>query len=375
MNLKQYQRGYYQVGEQKIQNKTVALIEATKKNVFPTWSFNHDIWNSYNWQNPIREDLETLYKERCQQLRDTYDYLILNYSGGSDSFTILNTFLKNNIKLDEIFTYWPIKATKGLYIPNASNRDATNLLSEWDFSLKPDLDYIQKNYPDIKVSIYDYSDHLFKDLTEEEFLVSGHHINIGFFSRQGANLQAGKNIKENKSVAIIMGNDKPQIAIKDNTVYGYFIDLLTTTGMMPHQENNRNVELFYWSADFPKLAIKAKQEVAYAIKSNPNIRSLFKLGASTVADKNLKDKVIRSIIYKNWNPAKFQVGKASSIINCEFDRWIAHNYSRETFYQAWVSYMSGFFDKIDNRYFSFEKDGRKGSYIGFISPFYKICDL
>jgi len=375
MKLKQYQRGYYQIGEEKIQNKTLALIEATKKNTFPTWNFNNDLWGSMDWTQTIREDLDALYKQRCEQLRDTYDYLILNYSGGSDSFNILNTFLKNNIKLDEIFVYWPVKATKGIYQPNTVNADPSNILSEWDFNLKPDLEYIQKYHPEIKITVYDYSKKLFDDLSEEQFLMSGHHINVGFFPRQGVNLQAGISVNENRSVAIIIGSDKPQVTVKNNSVYGYFIDILTTTGMMPHEETNRTVELFYWSADFPVLAIKSKQEIAHQIKSNPSIKDLFMFGDRSLEKKTLKDKIIISTIYKNWNPSRFQVNKALNIINCEYDNWITKNYFDQRFYQSWVSYMSGFFDNIDDKFFHFDNNHKKITYVGFISPFYKICDL
>ena len=36
------------------------------------------------------------------QLRDEYDYIRLYYSSGSDSETCLQTFMKNNIPIDEI---------------------------------------------------------------------------------------------------------------------------------------------------------------------------------------------------------------------------------------------------------------------------------
>ena len=37
-----------------------------------------------------------LYRIRAQEIRDSYDYLVLNLSGGPDSMNILNVFVKNN---------------------------------------------------------------------------------------------------------------------------------------------------------------------------------------------------------------------------------------------------------------------------------------
>ena len=92
-------QNFYKVGDQIIANKTLALVEATKRGVFPSWEYHHDVFGAMNWSAPITETLDDLYRERCQQLRDKYDYLILCYSGGSDSWTILNTFLKHKITL------------------------------------------------------------------------------------------------------------------------------------------------------------------------------------------------------------------------------------------------------------------------------------
>lgn len=54
------------------------------------------------WKVEPLETLETLYKRRAEHLRDTFDYLILAYSGGVDSTKVLETFVYNGIVLDEI---------------------------------------------------------------------------------------------------------------------------------------------------------------------------------------------------------------------------------------------------------------------------------
>jgi len=48
------------------------------------------------------ESHDELCRQRAQELRDTYKYLRLWFSGGSDSQTALNSFVNNNIFLDEI---------------------------------------------------------------------------------------------------------------------------------------------------------------------------------------------------------------------------------------------------------------------------------
>ena len=60
--------------------------------------FHDEIYSKIDWKIEPSIDLETLYFLRAKQLRDTYDYLILQYSGGADSHQVLFTFLKNNIE-------------------------------------------------------------------------------------------------------------------------------------------------------------------------------------------------------------------------------------------------------------------------------------
>jgi len=48
------------------------------------------------------ESYSELCRQRAQELRDTYAYLRLSFSGGADSLTALHSFIDNNIHLDEI---------------------------------------------------------------------------------------------------------------------------------------------------------------------------------------------------------------------------------------------------------------------------------
>ena len=100
-----------------------------------------------------------MYVERCNQLRDKYDYLVLHYSGGSDSHNILHTFLTNNIKLDEISIRWPKHWLDGkFYNVNNIDKSAKNAPSEFNYTIKPTLEYLQKHHPDIKINIVDFTE-------------------------------------------------------------------------------------------------------------------------------------------------------------------------------------------------------------------------
>ena len=77
--------GYYTVGNKKFYNKPEALVEATKTGHFPEWDFNNDVFGQQNWTQEPETPLKELYRIRAQQLRNTYDYIRIEASGGGDS--------------------------------------------------------------------------------------------------------------------------------------------------------------------------------------------------------------------------------------------------------------------------------------------------
>jgi hypothetical protein len=100
-------RGYYVVGWKKFYNKIQALQYSTKMGFAVRWVFNDKVYSSIDWTMPITKSLKELYRDRAQQLRDSYDYIILHYSGGQDSNNMLHSFIDNNIHLDQIIIQVP----------------------------------------------------------------------------------------------------------------------------------------------------------------------------------------------------------------------------------------------------------------------------
>ncbi len=94
--------GYYTVGNKVFYSKPQMLMESTKTGHFPHWHFNNETFGSIDTTQEPNVDIRLLYKFRAQQLREQYDYLRLEFSGGGDSTTVLMSFINNGIHLDEI---------------------------------------------------------------------------------------------------------------------------------------------------------------------------------------------------------------------------------------------------------------------------------
>jgi hypothetical protein len=121
--------GYYLVNNQIYYNKYHALIDASRTDQQVRWFFNEDKFVSFPWSMEPEESLKELYRQRAQQLRDEYDYIRVEASGGSDSTTVIFSFLLNNIALDEVVFRYPKTGEKNVSA-DPFNTKPENTLSE-----------------------------------------------------------------------------------------------------------------------------------------------------------------------------------------------------------------------------------------------------
>ena len=97
--------GFYQVGEFKSYSK-VEAIELSNKIKKPVhWNFNDEVFSAYDWKIEPLQNLKDLYAARARQIRERYDYIVLWWSGGADSYTMLRAFVDNGIHVDELATF------------------------------------------------------------------------------------------------------------------------------------------------------------------------------------------------------------------------------------------------------------------------------
>ena len=92
---------YYVVGN----FATPSKFEALQKSGNIKFHFHDEVFSQQDWTVEPTESLDDLYRQRAEQLRSQYEYLILGFSGGADSTTIFDAFVKNNIHLDEVVMF------------------------------------------------------------------------------------------------------------------------------------------------------------------------------------------------------------------------------------------------------------------------------
>lgn len=368
------QFGYYTVGSETFYSKTLALLRATQVNQHPSWNFGDEVFTRQPWQQGTVDNIRDVYKARAQQLRDNYDYLIISYSGGSDSWTVLNSFLQQGIAPDELLIRWPTKSLQGKYTVSTDDVES-NILSEWDLVIKPDLEYLAVHYPNIKITVYDWSDDLDIELVEDDWMGINDHLNPGVFRKYSGRVGTEteqRMLDAGKKVATIWGIDKPQITYRDGNIYFYFLDKLANNKFVSGVQN-RVAEMFFWTIDMPEIAHHQARLLYEYFVAHPEYLYLIdwdKRASRTSDQKKFYDNIVKSIIYPDWNLSKFQSRKSITMVDAGVDTWLFQHYNNYRYLQSWKNGLSSITQAVDKKYHQFNSTGRFIGWTGFISPFY-----
>ena len=324
MILSQNNFGYYKVGDEIFNSKNLAFEYSIIRGTRPQFVYNEHIFDKYDWKNEPEPNvaLKEFYRRRAQQLRDQYDYVILQYSGGPDSKNILDTFLTNDIKLDEIVNFNTYNSTKVI--------DGTIHNADYNFNVKTFLEKnLNKNFP--KVTIIDeiemtkkiWDEYRSKDYFE---LLFSSGTFPSFWMMKGIWIKYVDHIlnqiTSGKRVCVILGVDKPNLRIDDGKYYTAFNDIMSCDISFSTQNDDilskTNVtEFFYHTPNFPELIIKQVHVLKKAVEKyeslniidnfddadkfdNTEFRNSFFCLSKKFINKNLKYNIYHSIIYPTF---------------------------------------------------------------------------
>jgi hypothetical protein len=359
-------------------NKVDALLEISRlqnqgQKCVLWYLWYHDKFKNFNKDLLGKIPLKTLYKERAQQLRENYDELILYYSGGADSHNILQTFLKNKIKLDYVFVRWPYKILdNGIYNPNSVDKTAGNFVSEWDFTIKPDLDDLRLNHPEIKIITSDWLDRANLDLYNDDLFKTQNHMHsaVNFLRMQSYSDKEIALLDQGKKVAAIWGTDKPYLQRHRNgQVSFYFRDDLIQNAVPIHADAN-NVEYFYWTPDMPLLAYEMAYQTFLWFKANPDKQQFI----NTSQHYDIASEIIKDVCYPYWNFDRFQAGKPRGFRK-DKDFWFYSHSEFSPIVERWQYYYRSQLENINKDYLFLDPDGTPSSYRWVISPPYILDTL
>jgi hypothetical protein len=254
-----------------------------------------------------------------------------------------------------------------------------NFNAEHELQAMPRLKEISEKCPNTKITILDVSDVVLNSINQFDdvdwVLKRNDHMSVGQLFRYNylhfANIK--KEFDRGKSVAIIVGLEKPKTFIIGNKFYMSFNDAvanITTINDFNVDYTNVNVEMFYWSSDTLDMMCKQAHVIKRWLEVNPQMLFAWKnKGASFKNLRLIHEKVLRPVIYTTWNDDWFQTDKSTEWWHTEFDTWFRNNKEFEGQYQKWlrgINYLGEMFsDKIHRR-----ADGTPDSFHQFRHSYY-----
>lgn len=243
---------FYVAANVKFSNKFEALEYALKKDSPISFEIDSNFWQNQDW---LRYDptipLDTLYRFRAEQLRNKYDYIILCYSGGPDSWNILETFRKNKIHLDEIVSWHTVSMSKQKH--SYQNKEV------FEFA-KPTAENFIKENPRTKFTLLDIKEPIIDvykkyNTFEKQTLFTQYTMTFSspmvhgwwFYSIP----RYTEMLNQGKKVCLLWGEGKTTLSIVNNKYAFQFADFFAQMHRKPDDVD----EMFYWTKDMPEIVI------------------------------------------------------------------------------------------------------------------------
>jgi hypothetical protein len=313
MNTLDSVSGYYKLGDTVIQNKLQALTDPTLNGRYLEYVFHDDVYSQLNWAVEPTETLEQLYVRRAWEIREKYDYLVIHFSGGSDSTNILETFLKNDIPFEELYSRGRLADID----PDPSNTSPDNANAEVLLNAVPIVDYVNRINPNIKIkhTIGDYKDYVqtyftnnpdWFDIAKYDLITTFAPTDVNRADHDAITKQYNKIAETGKSIGHILGVEKPMMYFDNGNYFARFLDKQVKFQLSSRRtsiDTPINLVPFYWAKSTGPLIIKQ----CHAIKNYWKYKNL-NPGMIANRSKSAQD-LFASIIYNRTLPMFWQNDK------------------------------------------------------------------
>lgn len=372
--------GYWEAGNHYFFNKAECLRYATSKRLFGPndviYHFFDEEFASLDWSREPTQSIKELCVERARQLRDKYDYIMLAFSGGIDSTAMLDAFLDNDIKIDEIVTYYPVTVIEKL-LPTFNHLDKSpgNLIFEYTEAVVPKLKKIAISHPNIKITVVDYTKKLLEVVGTGAFLNTALAGLVVSPNCPGGHMicEMLREYSETRNAACVLGVDKPRIGYcPDTKRFGLrFGDMTTLWGKYDRSTFNGfqpNIEFFYYAHEFPQLIQKqsfvvkrAMMPLATATTRIPEYKKMITVPVGNYESFRMDSEMFKHILYEDYNPLVFQAEKSASLFYSETGDWFNNSDMTDSrlkdFYDGQVT---EFLHGVSKGFIRYSPDGKPG---------------
>jgi hypothetical protein len=229
---------HYSVGDHTFTNKFLAARHAVATGLDIHFNMYESAFDRVDWTKEPTETWDQLLDRRAQQIAAKGKPIVLNFSGGTDSYTIYKVFERNNIHIDII--YFRRRRTD---IDNMFNEKVIEMLNRGVYD-KTTRVIARVDDADIFAPAYSDPDWLWhQDGVKFEF-------SVGFAGDSATDAWLAEQLGTDDFISVV-GFDKPRLAFDWHGVYSYQKDSYLTRAI-----GCPTLDCFYLSPELPELHVK-----------------------------------------------------------------------------------------------------------------------
>lgn len=278
----------WRVGKKTFTNKLGAVLAGKRNKEKIHFDLYDNVFLDYDWAYNDPETFESILARRCKQLRQTYSYIRLFYSGGHDSHTMLLSFLQSNIHIDEIvinvYSYWQNKNNE--HIDEYTREHPLN--REQFKAAIPFVKKIASSIPKTKVTIETLTGDYLTSNENFSHTIQQNSMDVTVDKMLHRKMLFGED--KIQGAVNLLGAEKPRLKRIDSRYYWYYLDS-HINGVSTYGTQS---EMFYITPDMPELHRKQCHMMLRWVKQNH----------PTAADidflNNIKDDVERQSLNESY---------------------------------------------------------------------------
>ena len=241
---------YWKVADEIYYNDVSAYIAGTSKNIHPEFKIS-TIHDGPYWRKEPSESVFKYMDLVSNHIANNYEKIILLYSGGTDSHTVLESFIRCKIRNINIVMD-NAEEHNNDFDRMAINKIATD-------SLKSEYKFI---FTELGYTFCDHTekDDLWKSPTKDEMIDTTHSYKgtwgISMSPAHGSSrYPKSLHRADDKKTAVVWGYEKPFISVYDGWFCWTATDRVADYRDMGHNSNFDNI-FFFYSDVVPELQVK-----------------------------------------------------------------------------------------------------------------------
>jgi hypothetical protein len=213
------------------------ILHSTKNKTlrgYRLW-LNETAYDQQAWDIAPAHSVQYYEEQHARYIREKYDYVRVSYSGGSDSFSIVESFLRAGQKIDEIIMW----VNPTVSVSNEANEvwvsEKLEILNKVFKKFNVDLPLVSFFKPELS----DAQSHFSK----KYYLTGAGYLGQGTFNyNQLTKVVSRFPVPQGISYATVCGLEKPRMIVEQGKVYFTMVDKTIMTGV---DNQTSHMEWFY----------------------------------------------------------------------------------------------------------------------------------